>query len=318
MTEWGVNAYVTLEDLLEADRPDFVVLSVPRSVTIPWLDQLMAAGLPVLCETPPATDLEGLERARARGACGGCVQMAEQYQYQPLHVARLALTDEGVIGQSSMASLSVCHDYHALSLMRRHLQIAGEPAVVRSTTLRSSVESGFGTSGPRRTSGTVEEVRTLGVIDFGSQIGLYDFADANTSSYIRSPRVTVRGSMGEIADRSVRRLAEGNEPVTMELQREQTGQEGDLGGYSLRGISLGDRWVYRNPFPGAWLSDDEIAVARTCMELMGRHAGGGPPFYGVADASQDHYLSRAFIQPLLPETPYGQDPSSVGRRSSRP
>jgi hypothetical protein len=27
------------------------------------------------------------------------------------------------------------------------------------------------------------------------------------------------------------------------------------------------------------------------MEHMGRYAKGGPPFYGLADASQDHYLS---------------------------
>ena len=38
------------------------------------------------------------------------------------------------------------------------------------------------------------------------------------------------------------------------------------------------------------MSDDEIAVA-TSMEQMVRYARGGPPFYGLADAAQDHYLS---------------------------
>ena len=288
---WGVDTSPSLQGALEAGRPDFVVLSVPRSATVAWLEELAGAGLPVLCETPPAADLAGLRRISVLPARGAQVQVAEQYQYQPLHAARLALTDSGLIGDVSMASLAVCHDYHAFSLMRRHLKITDEPAVIRANVLRTTVETGFETSGPRRSRGTVEEVRTVGTVEFGEdRLGVYDFADAQYFSYIRSPRVDLRGSIGEIADHHVRYLGGLDEPVTQELRREQTGEEGDLGGYSLRGISLGERWVYRNPFSGARLSDDEIAIA-TSMEHMGRYARGGPPFYGLADASQDHYLS---------------------------
>jgi Oxidoreductase family, NAD-binding Rossmann fold len=289
-TEWGVEAYSSLESLLQASRPDFIVLSVPRSVTADWLEELTAAGLPVLCETPPAADFPDLRRVSELIAQGARVQVGEQYQYQPLHAARLALTDTDVIGDVSMVSLSVCHDYHAFSLMRRHLKVAGESAVLRATSTRAMIQTGFETSGPRRGVDTVEEERILGLVDFGNRLGLYDFAGEQYFSYIRSPHVIIRGSVGEIADSRVRCLTGLDEPVTLELRREQTGEEGDLGGYSLRGISFGDRWMYRNPFPGARLSDDEIAIA-TCMEHMGRYAKGGPPFYGLADAAQDHYLS---------------------------
>jgi predicted dehydrogenase len=289
-TGWGVSAYSRLEDLLKADRPDFFVLSVPRSVVVDWVERLVAAGAPVLCETPPAQDLNGLRRVTELAARQGRVQVAEQYQYQPLHAARLALTDGGAIGNVVMASLSVCHDYHAFSLIRRHLQVTGEGAVLRAATVRSEVESGLSKSGQRRASGTAEEVRTTGLVEFGRSLGVYDFASEQYFSYVRSPHVTIRGSEGEIADYSVRRLPGLDDPVTQDLRREHAGHEGNLGGFYLRGLSMGDRWVYRNPFPGARLSDDEVAVA-TCMELMGRHAGGGPPFYGLADAAQDHYLS---------------------------
>ena len=292
---WGVDAYPNVHALVEADRPDFVVLCVPRDATVAWLDALTEAGLPVLCETPPAADLDGLHRVSGLIARGARVQVAEQYQYQPLHAARLAVTDGGLIGDVSMASLAVCHDYHAFSLMRRHLRITDEPATIRATVLRSSIETGFTTTGPRRERGTVEETRTVGFVDFGDRLGVYDFAGEQYFSYIRVPRVDLRGSSGEVADRDVRRLAGLDEPTTQELRREQTGPEGDLGGYSLRGISLGDRWVYRNPFPGARLSDDEIAVA-TSMEHMGRYARGGRSFYGLADAAQDHYLSLLLHQ----------------------
>ncbi|MDA8439960.1 MAG: Gfo/Idh/MocA family oxidoreductase [Propionibacterium sp.] len=292
---WGVAAYPNVHALVEAHRPDFVVLSVPRDATVAWLETLTDAGLPVLCETPPAGDLDGLQRVGGLIARGARVQVAEQYQYQPLHAARLAVTDGGLIGDVSMASLAVCHDYHAFSLMRRHLRISDEPATIRATVVRSSVEAGFTTSGPRRERGTVEETRTVGFVDFGDRLGVYDFAGEQYFSYIRVPRVDLRGGSGEIADRDVRRLTGLDEPTTQELRREQTGSEGDLGGYSLRGISLGDRWVYRNPFAGARLSDDEIAVA-TSMEHMGRYTRGGPSFYGLADASQDHYLSLLLHQ----------------------
>jgi hypothetical protein len=179
--------------------------------------------------------------------------------------------------------------------------------VIRATVLRSAVETGFGTSGPRRTPGTAEEVRTVGFVEFGDRLGVYDFAGEQYFSYIRSSRVGLRGSLGEIADRDVRRLTGLDEPVTQELRREQTGEEGDLGGYSLRGISLGDRWVYRNPFPGARLSDDEIAIA-ACIEQMGRYAQGGPSFYGLADASQDHYLSLCLHQAAASGEPVRTEP----------
>jgi predicted dehydrogenase len=169
--EWGVEAYPSLESLLQASRPDFIVLSVPRSATVDWLEDLTAAGLPVLCETPPAADLPGLRRVSELIARGARIQVGEQYQYQPLHAARLALTDNDVIGDVSMISLSVCHDYHAFSLMRRHLKITDEPAVIRATVLRSTVETGFATSGPRRERGTVEEVHTVGLVDFGDGLG---------------------------------------------------------------------------------------------------------------------------------------------------
>ena len=43
------------------------------------------------------------------------------------------------------------------------------------------------------------------------------------------------------------------------------------------GITLGDEWVYRNPFVPARLTDDEIAVA-TCLERMVAYVEGGPAF----------------------------------------
>ena len=75
------------------------------------------------------------------------------------------------------------------------------------------------------------------------------------------------------------------------LTRGDTGLDGDLEGHHLRDIRLGDRVLWRNPFGGARLSDDELAVA-TVLRAMRRFVTDGVPFYGIADAAEDQYLSE--------------------------
>jgi hypothetical protein len=45
------------------------------------------------------------------------------------------------------------------------------------------------------------------------------------------------------------------------------------------------------------LNDDEIAIA-TCLKNMAHYAAGGPDFYGLPEASQDHYLGPLIEQAI--------------------
>lgn len=58
---------------------------------------------------------------------------------------------------------------------------------------------------------------------------------------------------------------------------------------------MGDEWLYQNPFAPVSLSDEEIAVA-TCLVKMTEYARGGPSFYSLAEAAQDHYLGLTVAQ----------------------
>jgi hypothetical protein len=119
---------------------------------------------------------------------------------------------------------------------------------------------------------------------------VFDFTGSQYFSWIRSPRLLVRGERGEINGTTFRFLGDYRTPVTLELKRVDAGQDGNLEGYYHKGIMAGSDWVYRNPFAPGRLSDEEIAVA-TCLQKMAEYVEGGPPFYSLADASQDHYLS---------------------------
>jgi hypothetical protein len=109
---------------------------------------------------------------------------------------------------------------------------------------------------------------------------------------------------------AVRALRDAVTPVTLELSRRDTGHDGNLEGLYHVGITLGDEWVYRNPFVPARLTDDEIAVA-TCLERMVAYIGGGAPFCSLAEAAWDEELGLRMAeacasgQPVRVEHPSG-------------
>ena len=100
----------------------------------------------------------------------------------------------------------------------------------------------------------------------------------------------MRGRRGEIRDHAVRWLTTATEPHQAALVRVDTGHEGNLEGFHHVGYQLAGEWLYRNPFPFARLSDDEIAVA-TCLARTGEWLAGGAGPCDLAEAAQDQYLS---------------------------
>ena len=95
--------------------------------------EAVGSGVPVLAETPPAPDVEGLRALWHDVGASGLVQVAEQYLMLPSHAARLALVRSGAIGRPTQVQVSSTHQYHALSLVRGYLGV-GPPPVVRATS----------------------------------------------------------------------------------------------------------------------------------------------------------------------------------------
>ena len=288
---WGVPCRATLDELL-ADRPQFVVVATPWAVTPELLRELHARGVPALAETPPAPDRDGLRGLRDLDRAGARIQVAEQYQFQPLHAARLALAASGRLGRVTEAQVSVAHGYHGLDLMRRFLGVTAEPVTVTARRFRSSIVAGPDRQGPPDRERDAESVQTIALLDFDGRLGLFDFTDDQYFSWIRALRLVVRGDRGEIVDTTARYLLDARTPVSVELVRRDAGQNGNLEGLFHSGITAGEEWLYRNPFGAARLTDDEIAVA-TCLVRMAEYVDGGAVFSSLADAAQDHYLSLA-------------------------
>ena len=103
----------------------------------------------------------------------------------------------------------------------------------------------------------------------------------------------VRGSHGELLDDRVTRWVDTRTVITSPLVRRQVGVEQDLEGFDLDHISFDGRVVYRNPFQGARLADDDVAVAALMAAMAAWTAGTGPAPYPLAQGSQDHMVALA-------------------------
>jgi Oxidoreductase family, NAD-binding Rossmann fold len=287
--DWNVRVFDDLNALLN-ERPQFVVTSVPRAVSESLLVELASQNMPVLAETPPASDLEGLNRLWKSLPPNARVQVAEQYAFQPLHAARLAFAHSGKLGEIYQAQLSVAHGYHGISLIRRFLKIGYENAVIRAFAFKSPLIAGPGRSGPPSEERKIESIQVIAYLQFGDKLAVYDFTADQYFSWIRSERLLVRGERGEINNLEASYLADFRTPIKVRFERNEAGQAGNLEGYYHKGYSAGAEWWYQNLFVPGRLSDDEIAIA-TCLDSMARYLETGRSFYGLAEASQDHYLS---------------------------
>ena len=295
--ERGLASWRSLAEAVAADRPDFVVVSVPWEAAPEVTREAVALGLPVLCETPPAPDLDGLHRLWADVGTSGLVQIAEQYPGYPGHVARRAVIERGLIGRVNEVEVSSTHLYHAMAVLRSMLGVGDEG--VRITAIERShplvdphTREGWTDDDSERDASTLRAI-----LEFESgRVGTYDFTDNQWWNALRADRIAVRGSRGEVVDDRVTALTAPRTITTTRLERRHTGVELNLEGNDLDHISLGTDVLYRNRWTGTRMADDEIAVT-DLLAGMGAwiHDGASAP-YPLADGAQDWALALTMQQ----------------------
>ena len=298
--DWGVATHRSIDALLGDERPDFVILSVPWSVTPELVRRLVSEGVHVLAETPPAVDLAGLHALWADVGASDLVQVAEQYPLMPLHAARLAVVDDGLIGTPSSVLVSSTHLYHAVALMRLFLHVDAEtPVHVSASSFDSTLVDPITPRGWTHDREAKPVQTILASLDFGDgRMGRYDFTDNQWWNPVRPDHLLVRGSTGEIADETVTRMIDEVTPVSSRLERHSSGIGMDFEGLDLTHLTLDGRVLFRNEFEGARLSDDDIGVA-VLLDRMGAWVRGeGAAPYPLREGCQDHAVALAIEEAL--------------------
>jgi predicted dehydrogenase len=292
----GVPVFGTVDALLGVERPDFVIVSVPWAVTPEATRELVALGVRVLAETPPAPDLDGLRALWRDVGSTGLVQVAEQYLLMPAHAARLAAVRSGAIGEPTSVQVSSTHLYHAVSMIRGLLGVSFEPVTVSARSFTAPLADPISFGDWHGDAEPAPKATTLATLDFGGRMGLYDFTDNQWWNPLRARRIVVRGTTGELVDDRLVRLADAHTVVESHLVRRQTGIDLNLEGFDLDHISLDGTVLYRNPFMGARFSEDDLGVALLLARVGAWTRDEGPEPYPLADGLQDHLISLAILE----------------------
>lgn len=284
-----VPVYLSLD---ECPKPDFVVTATPWAVTPSLIEELVERRVPVLAETPPAPDIDGLRRLWNTVGGSGLVQIAEQYTRMPAHAARLELVRKGVVGEPTRVDVSSTHQYHAISLIRTFLGIGRGPVDVRATRTSAPLADPITRAGWNDPVEVKPATTTIATFDFGGRLGLYDFTDNQWHNQLLMRRLLVRGTTGELRDQDVVRLVADRTIVSTPIIRRQTGYDLDLDGFDTDHITFGSDVLYRNPYQGQRWNDEEIAIA-TLLADTAAWVGGGTEPYPLADGIHDHRVALA-------------------------
>jgi predicted dehydrogenase len=289
-----VPAYRDLAECLRAGRPDFLVSAVSPAAAPAIVAEAVEHGLPVLAETPPAADRPGLQALWAAVGPSGLVQIAEQYLLMPSHAARLAAVRSGIIGTPTQVQVSSTQQHHAISLIRGLLGAGHDPAVVRAVRTVAPLLDPLGRGGWTDDPSPKPATTTIATLDFGNgRSGVYDFTTGQTRNLLRFRRLLVRGTHGELRDDEIVHMPAARTIARTPLVRRQSDHDLDLGGLDTETITLGERVLYRNPYAGLRLNDDEIAIATLLDAMAAWVRGAGPPPYPLADGAQDQILALA-------------------------
>ena len=282
--ENGIST-TTLVEACVAAKPYFVIVAVNKesicSVAKEWLER----GFAVMTETPVGATVEELKELWSLSADHGArIQVLEQYHRYPIMAAGLRAVEMGRLGDPYAVSLSVAHDYHGASLIRRMLRMGFEPMVVRGSHYEFPVtetDSRYGAI----TDGSVNmKSRDHVTIEFGSgKVAFYDFAGIQYRSFIRSRHVNVRGRDGEWNDSILRYVKEDHLPEMEQLVPFLNPKYRVLETEALREIC--SKW---NPVLALEAEQDEYAIA-TMLYDMREYLDGGAEVYPLREALEDAY-----------------------------
>jgi predicted dehydrogenase len=245
------------------------------------------------------------------------IQVAEQSVFMPGHLARRRMISAGTLGAITSVQVSSNHEYHAAAVMRDYLGSPFGPIEVVARSFEAPLQNPMSAVGYTGEAEAVGSHTAVALIDFGGAMGLYDFTENQWFNPLRRPRITVRGSLGELVGDRVVRIHDGI-VLESDLTRRTTGTEFNLEGFDLESIAFEGEYVYRNPFVGARLPDEELCIAELLRAMGAWVRDEGPAPYPLSHGSQDHLIGLAIREAIatgesitVPAEPWRGDSHSL-------
>ena len=216
--QYGIHTTCSIDEVLSLS-PDFVVVAVDKAhiaeVSMEWSNR----GIPVLCETPIAMDIGSLCKIHDLHLKGRKIIVAEQYHLFPENIARMKLVDMDLIGEPYYLNISLAHEYHCTSLIRRFLKLDTDTAFSAEAKDFFFPGKQIMTRYERFTDGRIADMkRTLALFTFeNNKVALYDFDSDQYRSPIRNDHYKLQGVNGEILNDTVVYIDENADPCKKSL-----------------------------------------------------------------------------------------------------
>ena len=269
-------------------RPhDLTVLSLASSSVEAMLHILMGNNETILCETSfTALPLETLVSLYTEYKDSqSTIFIAEQYYRSPYFQSCHAI--KYLLGPITGVRAACLHDHHGTSIIRHFLDERYSNCTIQASSQSSWITKTAGRDRIETDGVRVQTNRITANLEFeDGKIGYFDFDNIQYHSSIRSSHFSLYGERGEIVDDNVRFLNEENEGICQRLERIEDGNR-NINPLSLRALSFGSSYVFKNPYWPIPFNDDEISLA-LCMEAASHGQG-----YSFAEALQDSYLAQS-------------------------
>lgn len=283
--EQGAPATASVEQCENAGA-DFVVVAVNKTSIADVAREWILKGYPVVTETPAGSSIEKIKMLwDLKVNHSERIMVCEQYHRYPVLAGGLKAIEDGKLKDPYAVYLSVAHDYHGISLIRRMLQLGPEPVRMRGSRYEFPVTETDSRNGEITDGRIAGKLRDHVTMEFASgKAAFYDFSGVQYHSYIRSRHVTVQGQDGEWSDTILHYVNEEHKPETEYL----------LPYFAPRYQALETRELKelcRSWKPELLLeqAQDEYAIA-TMLYDMRDYLAGGPEVYPLAEALEDAYL----------------------------
>ena len=276
LEKYNVNVVDNLGALLEANF-DFIVNCINREDISDFAVELSNKGHYVLCETPIISKPEDAINYDK-------IQVAEQFHLKGYFQAVKKIIDMGIIGDVTHINMSMAHDYHGMSLIRYLLDEYEKPVKLGEHIVESPLLKTNGRIGEFKEKYFDNSLQKIKIYQFGDKTAVYDFTDDQYFSPIRKDRLLIRGTKGEISNKTVRYFNEKNEFVESNIVLHSSGL---LDGLYNDKITFENKVLFEYPYKQARLTEEEIAIAE-CIIKMKSYIESGEELYSFKKAYEDY------------------------------
>ena len=279
--KYGINSVRTLEELKKIPC-DFFVNCINKADISDLSLSLAEEGFAVLMETPACVNSKQAKEYAQRLRTHHRISVAEQFHLKPMYQTVKAIIDEGIIGNVCDMEISLCHEYHAMSLIRKFLDVDSIPKVT-STKISSPLLVTNGRGGELENKQVKTSERFVKIFDFGEKSALYHFDRSQYFSPIRTDSYVIHGTRGEIRDGVVRYFNQNNRFIQSNIIHNTSG---NLDGFFNGTVTFENKVYYKSPFGDARLSDEETAIGEVLLR-MDSFIKTGKQFYSFDEALKD-------------------------------